>query len=235
VNHVLEVSDLRVAYGGVHAVNSIGLSVGRGRCTVLIGANGAGKTSTLRAIGGLIPARGGTVTLEGRILGGLEAAARARLGLGHVLEGRHVFPRLTVRQNLELGALAAGRHRRPLELDDVFDLLPELHNMLEKPAGSLSGGQQQLLAMGRSLVGNPSVAMLDEPTTGLAPRLVDRVIEIVAGMRARGLAVLLVEQRLEVAQAVGDDVHILRHGEIVHTTTGDDDELAGRVHDAYLG
>lgn len=232
----LTVEGLRVTYGGVCAVEDIALAVAPGRCVALVGANGAGKTSTLHGIGGLVPtARHGRIRLGGVPIHGMPAPRRARLGLGHVLENRHVFPNLSVRQNLELGAGAARGRKAKVGISDAYELLPELTPLRNRHAGALSGGQQQFLAIGRALAGGPTVLMLDEPTNGLAPLLVERVIEIVREIRDRGVGVLLVEQRLEVAQTVGDEVQILQHGCLVHATTGSDPDLPELVHAAYLG
>lgn len=231
----LSVRSLGVSYGAVRAVQGLDIDVGAGSCVALIGANGAGKTSTLRAIGGLEPASGrANISIDGRPIGRLSAARRASAGLGHVLEGRHVFPDLSVADNLRLGAFLTDEPVTA-RIAAVLDVLPELDEMLERPAGTLSGGQQQMLAIGRMLAGAPRVAMLDEPTNGLAPRMVERVIEIIRRLRALGLAVLLVEQRLEVAQATAESVHMLRQGALVDSAEADDPSLAERAHAAYLG
>jgi branched-chain amino acid transport system ATP-binding protein len=231
----LSVRSLSVAYGAVRAVEELDLDVPSGSCVALIGANGAGKTSTLRAIGGLEPASGRSdIAIDGRSIARLNAARRASAGLGHVLEGRHVFADLSVADNLRVGAFLADEPVRA-RLAAVLDVLPELEDMLDRRAGTLSGGQQQMLAIGRMLAGRPRVAMLDEPTNGLAPRMVDRVIEIIRSLRALGLAVLLVEQRLEVAQATAERVHILRQGVLADSTDAGDPALAEKAHAAYLG
>jgi ABC-type branched-subunit amino acid transport system ATPase component len=154
--------------------------------------------------------------------------------LGHVLEGRHVFPDLTVAQNLELGSFSARPDRRAAAMATVMELLPELEEMSRRPAGTLSGGQQQMLAIGRALAGDPRVLLLDEPTNGLAPILVERVVTVVNSACERGIGALLVEQRLEVAQATAREIHVLQHGRIIHSAASDDPELPGIVHRAYL-
>jgi ABC-type branched-subunit amino acid transport system ATPase component len=231
----LAVDRLGVAYGGVTAVDALSFVVNPGEVTTLLGANGAGKTSALRGIGGLVrTARGTSITLGGRELVRMDPAARARAGLGHCLEDRHVFPGLSVEDNLRLGAIAA--HRRPaMPLAAVYELFPELAERPAMAAGRLSGGQQQFLAIGRALVGAPAALMLDEPTNGLAPMLVERVCEILRDLKARGLAILLVEQRLEVAQAVGDTVLLMSHGQIVRTLRANDPDLPALAHDVYMG
>lgn len=231
----LVVTGLGVVYGGVRAVDGVGLDVQPGRCTVVVGANGAGKTSVLRAIGGLVRVgRSTSVRLGEKALERLDAASRARLGLGHCLEGRHVFPGLTVRENLELGRIASS-DRAPVTFEDVVQVFPELVQLQDTGAGKLSGGQQQFLAIARALMGSPRVLMLDEPTNGLAPLLVQRVVETIRRLKADGMGVLLVEQRLEVAQAVGDEIHLMSHGQLLHRTTADDEALAGIARSVYLG
>ncbi|HEX4729956.1 MAG TPA: ABC transporter ATP-binding protein [Solirubrobacterales bacterium] len=231
----LRVTGLRVNYGAVQAVAGIELSVAPGECVGLVGANGAGKTSTLHAIGGLINCGPGSeIELDGASLRRVAAPQRARMRLGHVLEGRHVFPDLTVAQNLELGNFSARPDRREAAMSTVLELLPELDEMRPRPAGALSGGQQQMLAIGRALAGDPHVLLLDEPTNGLAPILVERVVAVVNSVCARGIGALLVEQRLEVAQATAREIHVLQHGRIVHSAASDDPDLPSIVHNAYL-
>ncbi|MCC5576252.1 ATP-binding cassette domain-containing protein [Microtetraspora sp. AC03309] len=225
----LKVDALRVRYGGVTAVEDLSLTVEPGTCLALLGANGAGKTSTLRGIGGLESAGGG-IRLDDLRLDNLPASRRARAGLGHVLEGRHVFKSLSVAENLQV---AAARAARKPELDPL-DLLPELRPMLQRLAGGLSGGQQQMLAIARAVAGAPRVIMLDEPTNGLSPKLVGRTIEILADLRDAGFAVLLVEQRVEVAQKLEADVVVLRHGHVAHRVRGTDPELPDLLQAAYL-
>jgi ABC-type branched-subunit amino acid transport system ATPase component len=225
----LVVEGLAVRYGAVEAVKSVSLTVRPGECVVLLGANGAGKTSTLHGIGGLTPASG-SVSLDGRQLGRMSASHRARLGLGHVLEGRHVFKALTVRENLKVARNRSGA-RPPV---DPLELLPELNEHLDRPAGGLSGGQQQMLAIARAVAGAPEAIMLDEPTNGLSPKLVTRTTEIIARLRDLGYALLVVEQRLEVAQHLAADVRVLRHGEVIHELAGTDPELPNLLHAAYL-
>lgn len=225
----LVIENLSVHYGGVQAVTNLTVTVEAGTCTTLLGANGAGKTSALRGIGGLTKSTG-RVTLAGQRLDGLSASSRARAGLGHVLEGRHVFPSLTVTENIDV-----ARRRAIHELKtDPLELLPELRPHLDRPAGGLSGGQQQMVAIARAVAGGPQVIMLDEPTNGLSPKLVTRTTEIIANLRDAGFAVLLVEQRLEVAQALQSTVVVLRHGATEHRGTGTDPDLPDLLHSMYL-
>jgi ABC-type branched-subunit amino acid transport system ATPase component len=227
----IRVEDLRVRYGAVAAVRGISLSVSTGAVLTVLGANGAGKTSLLRGISGLIGATG-TVVLNGTEVSALAGADRARAGLGHVLEGRHVFPDLTVAENIHLGSLLAAH---PEEARDrAIALFPELNGMSGQKAGRLSGGQQQMLAIVRAVAGDPSVLLLDEPTNGLAPILVNRTIDVIRQISALGVAVLLVEQRLDVARALETEILILQRGEVVGTGSGTEDDLESRIHEAYL-
>ncbi len=231
----LRVTSLAVAYRGVHAVRDVSLEVADTTCVAILGANGAGKTSILRGISGLAQtSRKSEVWLAGARVDRLPPERRARRGLGHVLENRHIFPGLSVRENLELGQIAAGGARSVGKLDTVFALFPELEIIQSRPAGWLSGGQQQFLAIGRAIMGNPTVLLLDEPTVGLAPQLIDRVITVVGRLIELGTSVLLVEQTIEVVRSVAGIVHVLSHGEIKATTTGNDPELTAIAHRVYL-
>jgi branched-chain amino acid transport system ATP-binding protein len=232
----LAVQELSVSYGGVGAVHGVSFELSKGECTVIIGANGAGKTSIVRAISGLGPmARGSEVWLDGRRVTGMKPDRRARLGLGHVLEHRHIFPNLPVRQNLELGGVAARARGLAPRIDYAYELFPDLREMQDRPAGTLSGGQQQFLAMARAIVGAPTTLLLDEPTVGLAPRLIETVAEAIRKLLDGGTTILLVEQALEVVGAVGATVHILSHGRLVAETAASDPNLAEAAHAAYLG
>jgi ABC-type branched-subunit amino acid transport system ATPase component len=234
VPSALRIEGLRVDYRGVVAVDGVSLTVGAGACAAVVGANGAGKTSLLRAVGGFLRAGAGSRVLLGESdLSRLPADRRVRAGLGSVLENRHLFGHMTVRENLTLGAAAApGRTGAGLSL--ALELLPEIEGLLDRRAATLSGGQQQFVAIGRALATEPTVLLLDEPTNGLAPRLVERVVDIVRRLGGTGTAVLLVEQRLEVATAVTSDIHVLAHGKVVHSTGGDVKGLADIAHHAYL-
>jgi ABC-type branched-subunit amino acid transport system ATPase component len=235
----LTIEDLSVSYGAVVAVSAVSLEVKAGECVAVVGANGAGKTSVLRGVGGLTKCGGGSrVSLGERKLDRMTAARRARNGLAHVLENRHVFPGLTVRENLVLGLQARGIRPSSLEdhvgYEEVLEVLPELKGFEQKFGGALSGGQQQMVAIGRALIAGPQIVMMDEPTNGLAPILVNRVLEIIEAIRSRGVGVLLVEQRLEVAQAAASRVHILQRGRLGGAIDPADPELGNMVHKAYL-
>jgi ABC-type branched-subunit amino acid transport system ATPase component len=230
----LRVRNLRVAYGGVHAVRGIDIDATAGACTSVIGANGAGKTSLLRGISGLVAARSDGIWLDDVRIDARSPEERARLGLGHVLEGRHIFPGLTVRENLELGQLRLRHDELQRRIESMYELFPDLRARSDVRAGGLSGGQQQFLAIARAMIGRPAVLLLDEPTLGLAPRLVDHVADVILTLVSGGTTVLLVEQSLEVVQRAASVVHMQSHGQIVHTTTSTADDLMARAHEVYL-
>jgi branched-chain amino acid transport system ATP-binding protein len=217
----LAVDSLEVRYGAVRAVRGLTLEVRSGEIVGLIGPNGAGKSSTLHAIMGAAPASGGDVLLDGRPLTGRRTEDIARAGVALVPEGRRIFAELTVEENLRLG-LAGRRARGRDPLAPVYDLFPIVHEFRRRNAGALSGGQQQQLAIARALVAEPDVLLLDEPSLGLAPRIVDLVFEALAAIRERGLAVLLVEQRAQRTVALADRTYVLANGEL-HLTLGPDD------------
>jgi len=230
---VLAVDRLSVRYGAVDAVRSISLEVKPGEIVGLIGPNGAGKSSTLRAIMGAAPIAGGDVRLGGVSLVGRSSEDVARSGVALVPEGRRIFGELSVEENLRLG-LAARRDRANGALDVAFELFPVLQEFRRRSAGALSGGQQQQLAIARALVAEPDVLMLDEPSLGLAPRVVDVVFETLAGIRERGLAVLLVEQRAQRTVALADRSHVLAHGDLQLTLGPRDAADTERLIAAYM-
>jgi branched-chain amino acid transport system ATP-binding protein len=211
----LELEDLEVRHGAVTAVRGLSLSVDRGEIVGLIGPNGAGKSSTLNAIMGAVRPTGGDVRLDGRSIAGSRPEDVARAGIALVPEGRRIFGELTVEENLQLG-MSARRARRDLDRDveRVYDLFPIVRDFRRRQAGALSGGQQQQLAIARALVADPRVLLLDEPSLGLAPRLVDVVFGALAAIRDRGLAVLLVEQRAQRTVALADRCHVLSNGRL---------------------
>jgi branched-chain amino acid transport system ATP-binding protein len=230
---VLAVDRLSVRYGAVDAVRSISLEVKPGEIVGLIGPNGAGKSSTLHAIMGAAPVVGGDVRIGGVSLLGRTSEEVARAGVALVPEGRRIFGELTVDENLRLG-LAARRDRANGALDTAFDLFPVLREFRARVAGALSGGQQQQLAIARALVAEPDVLMLDEPSLGLAPRVVDVVFETLARIRERGLAVLLVEQRAQRTVALADRSHVLAHGDLQLTLGPGDAADTERLISAYM-
>ena len=232
---VLELSAVEVAYGGVAAVRGLSLSVAPGEIVGLIGPNGAGKSTTLHAIMGLVPARGGKILFGGRSLRGRAPEAIARSGIALVPEGRRLFGELTVEENLRLGL--AGRSESAGADEDlaaVAELFPIVDEFKHRHAGALSGGQQQQLAIARALVAKPSILLLDEPSLGLAPTVVDLVFSTLRTIRDRGLGVLLVEQRAQRTVALADRTHVLANGELRLTLTPDDAADTDRMVAAYL-
>lgn len=231
---MLEVEDLRTEYGPVRAVDGVSLSVPEGQVVAVLGANGAGKTSLLRTISGLVPAAGGHVALDGQDITALPVEAIVRRGLAHVPEGRGVIAELTVAENLRLGGLWRGRDAAPL--DEIYELFPRLRERLHQPASLLSGGERQMLSIGRALVGRPRALLLDEPSLGLAPLLVAQIMGLIRRLAdTLGLAVLLVEQNARSALSVANRGIVLNLGRVVA------DEDARRLtadeglRHAYLG
>jgi branched-chain amino acid transport system ATP-binding protein len=230
---LLDVRDLRVSYGGVEAVRGVDLRVEDSEIVALLGANGAGKTTMLRAISGLERIAAGEIAFDGRSLRGVRADQIARLGLRHVPEGRHVFARMTVRENLEVGAFGVKDDGKGL--DAVLETFPRLRERLEQPAGTLSGGEAQMLAVGRALIAAPRLLMLDEPSLGLAPLVVRSIFETLRAVRERGTTILLVEQNARQALALAARGYVLERGRIVREGPAaellDDPALVA----AYLG
>ena len=231
---LLELNDLDVRYGNVQALRGVSLQVSDGEVVALLGANGAGKTTTLRTISGLLRPRSGAITFDGRPLAGLRAHQIAALGIGHSPEGRNVFAAMTVLENLELGA---WRHRSgvPEGLSRVWDLFPVLASRQRQHAGTLSGGEQQMLAIGRALMGRPSLLLLDEPSLGLAPIIVRQIFTIIEEINQQGTAVLLVEQNAAQALARSDRAYVLENGRVVLAGPSGTIAQDPRVRDAYLG
>ena len=236
---LLEVRDLRVAYGHVQAVRGISLSVPAGAIVTLIGPNGAGKSSTLGAISGLVRLRAGSVRLEGRELGGVPAHEAVAAGLVLVPEGRAILARMSIEENLVLAAesrtQALPAAERPAAIEAQYARFPVLGERRRALAGTLSGGEQQMLAIARGLLARPRILMLDEPSMGLAPQMVDRIFDLVADIHREGTTILLVEQNARTALAVSDYAYVLERGEIV--LEGPSATLAAdpRVQAAYLG
>jgi len=232
---VLVVRDLDVRYGRVRALEGAGLTVRRGEIVALVGANGAGKTTLLRAVSGLVTTAGGSISLLGRDLTGVNPVARVRLGLAHCPEGREVFPRMSVLENLRLGAMTTDPAAANAGLEHVFDIFPRLRERSSQTAGSLSGGEQQMLAIGRALMSRPKLLLLDEPTLGLSPLLAREVGETLLRLNAEGLSVLLVEQNAVLALAIAHRAYVLENGHVAMSGPAAElrnDEAVKRV---YLG
>ena len=234
---MLETQGLEVSYGGLRALETVTIRIQEGEFVTVIGPNGAGKTTLLKSISGSVPVTAGRIIYQGRDLGRLPGHARAALGIAHVPEGRKVFPTLSVRENLELGAYrTAAKPRRTTSLDMVFELFPVLYERRRQTAGTLSGGEQQMLALGRGLMLCPNLLLLDEPSLGLSPLMVETIFESIVRMRTvQRLTILLVEQRVVEALELCDRGYVLEAGRLV--LEGERNVLLGdeRVRNAYLG
>jgi branched-chain amino acid transport system ATP-binding protein len=232
---LLEIEDLKVLYGRVEALHGISLSVEEGEVVTLIGSNGAGKTTTVRTISGLVRASGGRIKLQGKEITGLPAPEIVRLGVGHSPEGRHVFPRLTVRDNLEMGAYLRRDKEVKQDLERVFKLFPRLLERQTQMAGTLSGGEQQMLAMGRAMMTHPRVLLLDEPSLGLSPVLVETIFQVIGELHDEGTTILLIEQNALMALRTAGRGYVMETGNIVMADKADILMKSPEVRTAYLG
>ena len=233
---LLEVDNLRVAYGKIEAVKGITFTVEAGQVVTLIGTNGAGKTTTLRTLSGLLKPLAGTIRFDGRPLTGVPAHKIVALGLAHSPEGRHIFPRLTIAENLQLGAfLRKDTDSIRKDTQRVYELFPILGERARQAAGTLSGGEQQMLAMGRALMSRPKLLMLDEPSMGLSPIMMQKIMETIAELKASGTTILLVEQNAQAALSLADQGHVMEIGNIVLSGSGQDLLHDESVRKAYLG
>jgi branched-chain amino acid transport system ATP-binding protein len=231
---LLDVVDLEVRYGAIAALKHISFKVRKGEIVALLGANGAGKTTTQKTISGMLRPSSGSVSYAGSRIDGIAAHDVIRLGICHVPEGRHVFPRMTVEENLEMGAFRFKQVDRD-ELERVLELFPRLRERFRQQAGTLSGGEQQMLAIGRALMGKPDLLLLDEPSMGLAPLIVNQIFDIVREINRTGVTVLLVEQNAAQALGLADRGYVLETGQIVLEGTGAQLLADDRVRAAYLG
>ena len=233
---LLEVEDLRVAYGKIEAVKGISFSVEEGQVVTLIGTNGAGKTTTLRTLSGLLKPSGGKISFAGEPLASVPAHKIVAMGLAHSPEGRRIFPRLTIAENLQLGAFLR-RDQAAVEKDmqRAYELFPILGERRQQAAGTLSGGEQQMLAMGRALMSQPKLLMLDEPSMGLSPIMMQKIMSTISELKAQGTTILLVEQNAQAALSLADQGHVMEVGSIVLSGTGEDLLHDESVRKAYLG
>ena len=232
----LEIRDLHVSYGGIRALKGVDLTVEEGQIVTLIGANGAGKSTALRAISGLQKPQSGSILYGGEELVGLPAKEIVRRGIIHVPEGRRVFPDMTVAENLKIGAfLRKDKDGIASDMDYVYSLFPRLKERSWQPAGTLSGGEQQMLAVGRALMSRPKVLMMDEPSLGLAPLIVKDIFSIIRRVNADGITVLLIEQNANAALRIADYGYVLETGVIALTGTGEELLRNESVREAYLG
>jgi branched-chain amino acid transport system ATP-binding protein len=232
---MLNVQDLHVYYGSIHAIKGVSFEVKEGEIVTLIGANGAGKSTTLNTISGLLKPAEGTIEFLGESLLGIPAHKVVNKGMALCPEGRRIFQHLTVRENLEMGAYSRPASEVDESIESVYELFPRLKERYRQVAGTLSGGEQQMLAMGRALMSKPRLMMLDEPSMGLAPILVDQIFEIIENMNKKGTTILLVEQNAQMALSVADRAYVLETGRIVNTGTGKDLLQDDSVRKAYLG
>ena len=232
---LLRVDDIHVYYGSIHAIKGISFEVNEGEIVTLIGANGAGKSTTLNTVSGLLKPRSGLISFEGKGIVGIGASRIVGLGMALCPEGRRVFQQMTVRENLEMGGYSRPNDEIPASLEDVFKRFPRLKEREKQIAGTLSGGEQQMLAMGRALMSKPKLLMLDEPSMGLAPILVEQIFDIIKELHAAGTTILLVEQNAQMALSIADRAYVLGTGRI--TISGPAAEVLAddRVREAYLG
>ena len=235
--NILNVNDLNVYYGGIHAIKNISFNIKKGEIVSLIGANGAGKTSTLHAISGLVPIKSGEISLNGENVTNIEAHKLVSLGMAHVPEGRRIFTELTVLENLEMGAYTRNDTEQIKEdINHMFTLFPRLAERKKQLAGTMSGGEQQMLAMARALMSSPSLLLLDEPSMGLAPLLVQEIFNIIERInKEENVTVLLVEQNANMALSIADRGYVLETGKIILEGTGKELLSNPEIKKAYLG
>ena len=231
---MLKVDNINVYYGAIHAVKNVSFHVEEGEVVTLIGANGAGKSTTLKTVSGMLRTKTGSIEFMGENISHTEAYKLVYKGLAHVPEGRRIFQQMTVLENLEMGAFI---HKNPTkaELDDIFERFPRLKERRSQVAGTLSGGEQQMLAMGRALISHPKLLMLDEPSMGLAPILVEQIFDIIKELHKGGTTILLVEQNAEMALKVADRAYVLETGSVSVSGTGEELAASDVIKKAYLG
>lgn len=232
---ILKATDLNVYYGNIHAIKGISFEVNDGEIVTLIGANGAGKSTTLNTIAGLNQTRTGDIVFMDESIAKIPAHKIVYKGLSLVPEGRRVFLQMTVEENLEMGAFSQAKSTIASGLEEVYELFPRMKERRKQISGTLSGGEQQMLAMGRALMANPKLIMLDEPSMGLAPILVEQIFEIIKDLHKKGKTILLVEQNAQAALSVADRAYVLETGKIVMTGTGEELLRSPEIKKAYLG
>ena len=235
MTEILKVSQQRAGYGAVAVVRGVDLSVNAGETVALLGSNGAGKTTLNGVLSGLVKARSGQVTFESQDITGWHARKVVQAGLSHVPEGRKVFPNLSVLENLSLGAFTRGRERRDANLEKIFGIFPRLREREKQLAGTLSGGEQQMLAIGRGLMAEPQLLILDEPSLGLSPLLVEEMFALIGQLKANGLAVLLVEQNVGQSLEIADRAYVMENGAIRFSGLPADLLASDTLRQAYLG
>ena len=232
---MLKVNDINVYYGSIHAIKDISFEVRKGQIVTLVGANGAGKSTTLQTISGLLHSKTGSIEFLGKNLAGVAPHKIVEHGLAHVPEGHRVFLQMSVEENLEMGAYTRPRSEIDDGIADVYSRFPRLKERRKQVAGTLSGGEQQMLAMGRALMSKPQLLMLDEPSMGLSPILVDQIFDIIKELHNAGTTILLVEQNAQMALSIADNAYVLESGKIVLSGTGAELLASEQVKKAYLG
>ena len=232
---MLKVNDINVYYGSIHAIKDVSFEVNQGEVVTLIGANGAGKSTTLQTVSGLLRSKTGSVEFLGESLNNVPPHKIVAKGLAHVPEGRRVFLQMTVQENLEMGTYTKPGSGVEADLAHVYELFPRLKERMRQTAGTLSGGEQQMLAMGRALMSHPKLLMLDEPSMGLAPILVEQIFDIIRSLHKAGTTILLVEQNAQAALSVADRGYVLETGKVVTTGTGAELLASPIIKKAYLG
>jgi branched-chain amino acid transport system ATP-binding protein len=233
---MLEVKNIQVAYGKIIAVKDISVTVNEGEIVTLIGSNGAGKSTTLRAISGLIKPKSGEITFNGKRIDGMPGHEIVGMGICHSPEGRRIFPRMTVKENLELGAfLRNDKAAVNADMERVLDLFPRLKERIKQTAGTMSGGEQQMLAVSRALMGDPKLLLLDEPSMGLAPVLVELIFDTIVKIRKQGITILLIEQNATAALEVADRAYVLESGKVKMSGSAKELSSDDKVTKAYLG
>lgn len=232
---MLKVDNINVYYGNIHAVKNVSFEVNEGEIVTLIGANGAGKSTTLKTISGLLKPKTGDILYKGSSIKGMRAHKIVEAGLAHVPEGRHVFLHMTVEENLDMGAYTQPASTIAPNKEKVFELFPRLKERRKQLAGTMSGGEQQMLAMGRALMSKPKLMMMDEPSMGLAPILVEQIFDIIRELKRAGTTILLVEQNAQMALSIADRAYVLETGKIVNEGSASDLLHDDSVRRAYLG
>ena len=235
MSQILKVDNINVYYGAIHAIKGVSLEVNEGEIVTLIGANGAGKSTTLKAISNLLHTKTGSIEFFGEKLAHIPPHKIVEKGLAHVPEGRRIFLQMTVQENLEMGAYTQGGKNFDADIASVYDQFPRLKERRKQIAGTLSGGEQQMLAMGRALMSRPKLLMLDEPSMGLAPILVDQIFDIIKELHKKGTTILLVEQNAQMALSVADRAYVMETGKITLSGTGKELAQSDSVKKAYLG
>ena len=235
MSEFLRVENIHVYYGAIHAIRGVTFTVNEGEVVTLIGANGAGKSTILKTVSGLLRPKSGTISFDGTDITQIPPHKLVPMGLAHVPEGRRIFQQMTVEENLEMGAFTQPKGGIAMDLEKVFALFPRLKERRRQIAGTLSGGEQQMLAMGRALMSRPKLLMLDEPSMGLSPLFVDQVFDIIRSLHRTGTTILLVEQNAQMALSVADRAYVLETGEITLTGTGDELIHSDAIRKAYLG